>query len=66
MKKCAKCKIEYPSEILSPMFGAGIAGDICGICALEISNAIHGINKTNFKGETAEDFRLQAINWRNI
>jgi hypothetical protein len=54
--KCKICKIEYPDEILS--------NGICGICALELTNKIHGTNRTSFNGEMAEDLRLQAIAWR--
>ena len=64
MTKCSNCPYKYPEEILSPMMGGGVSGAICGICALEIKNAIHGINDTEFTGETAEYFRLEAIKVR--
>lgn len=64
MEKCTVCKIKYPSEILSPAFGLETKGVICGICALQLSNELHGDNRIEFNGETAEDFRLEAIEWR--
>lgn len=64
MERCGNCKIEYPSEILSVPFGFGNGKPLCGICALQLSNELHGDNRTEFNGETAEDFRLAAIEWR--
>ena len=64
MENCTNCQVEYPSEILSTAFGLGTSGSICGICALELSNKLHGDNRTKFDGEMAEIFRLSAIEWR--
>jgi hypothetical protein len=36
----------------------------CGICALELSNTIHGINRKKLNGPIAESMRLKAIEWR--
>ena len=63
-KKCEKCKIKYPSEILSPLLGSYPTGNICGICALKLTNQIHGIKKKKFTGKMAEKLRLKAILWR--
>ena len=64
-KKCKNCKIEYPSEILSPLMTSDdSSGSVCGICALVLSNQALGINRKKFQGETAEDFRQEAINFR--
>ena len=54
--QCDRCSVKYPDYILSTGF--------CGICALELSNQIHGDNRTKFTGETAEDFRRDAIRHR--
>jgi hypothetical protein len=63
MNKCTYCKRKIPSELLSPMFmGSGYTGNICGVCALELSNAELGIKRTEFQGETAEWNRVEAIN----
>lgn len=35
--------------------------DLCGICALEITNHIHGIKRKKFGGEMAESLRQEAI-----
>jgi hypothetical protein len=39
---------------------------ICGICALEISNTIHGDTRTSFTGPGAESCRVRAIAWRRM
>lgn len=65
MKKCSECKIKYPEELLSPLIGSdGVTGDICGICALEISNETLGIQRDHFTGTIAEEMRKDAIAWR--
>jgi len=64
--KCADCKMEYPSEILSPLeSNAEKRRMLCGICALEAINNIHGIKRPRFaRGSTAESYRLRAIQIR--
>lgn len=65
MQKCTECKIEYPYGYTFPMFTSeGHQMSVCGICALEISNKIHGINRKKFDGELAEEARQKAIKYR--
>ena len=65
MTKCGHCKVKYPDELLSPMFtNKGITEDVCGICALALSNEALGINRKEFNGEIAEQMRLDAIEFR--
>jgi hypothetical protein len=61
LEPCAECKRRYPSEILSPFNGKMT----CGICALELTNQLHGTHRTHFDGETAEDMRMDAVVWRS-
>lgn len=63
---CGRCKLPYPEELLTQMFigGQGYTEPVCGICALEISNELHGVVRKRFQGEMAEDMRQQAIRWR--
>jgi len=65
---CSRCKLPYPAELVVPMFvnTGGSSGylHVCGICALEVSNNLHGENRTKFDGEQAEDKRQDAIMWR--
>ena len=52
---CAKCKEDFPTEILFQITGNDeFIMPVCGICALEIINATHGINLDRFQGEMAE------------
>lgn len=70
--RCAYCKRVYPEELLNPMFltlkimggEVGLTDPVCGICALDITNEIHGDNRTEFRGADAEDMRQRAISWR--
>ena len=65
MSKCAECKWKYPDSLLSPMMINGAyTKPICAICALELSNKAHGVDRTLFTGEIAEHMRQLAIRWR--
>lgn len=43
---------------------SGNIGPVCGVCALNISNVVHGVIRTEFQGEIAEGMRLDAIEHR--
>ena len=63
---CAKCKEDFPTEILSQIIeNDEFIMPVCGICALEIINAIHGINLDRFRGEMAEKNRQAACSIKN-
>jgi hypothetical protein len=66
MVDCPECKWSYPSTTyVSPLVLNGVfTQSICGICALEVSNRLHGIPRTYFTGEMAEEMRQRAIRWR--
>lgn len=65
MEKCNKCEVSYPDDYLSPIITSqGSVGQVCGICALEISNEALGIKRNKFNGEMAEEARQDAIAWR--
>lgn len=65
--KCDICKWTYPAILVnimrsnSPEFNGKA---MCGICGLEVTNAIHGTNRQKFDGEIAEQLRQVAIKWR--
>lgn len=62
---CERCKWRYPARLLSSMTTSkGDTGEICGICALAVSNEVHGIQRTEFTGQWAEHLRQEAIEWR--
>ncbi len=63
MNKCSECKIKYPDDVmLSPMLTSeGSTREVCGVCALEISNKIHGVEQNEFTGEMAEQARQDAL-----
>ncbi len=56
--KCAKCKFNYPEEILSPLYINGkYTKPVCGICAEELLGIpLHGEQAVLMRGE-AEDCR---------
>lgn len=58
---CTHCKYDYSPELLNSASGVKISGPICGICYLELSNAIHGTMRPYLRGPIAEQLRLAAI-----
>ena len=64
MNGCTRCRLPYPAELVTAMNVNGRYVNVCGICALEISNELHGDNRKAFNGEMAELFRLDAVEWR--
>jgi|GraSoiStandDraft_4_1057263.scaffolds.fasta_scaffold00110_58 hypothetical protein len=63
--KCADCKFDYPDHFLNQMYANGkFTKPICGICALEVMNKAMGMRMTQFRGELAEQLRLDAIEHR--
>lgn len=66
MINCPECKWNYPSNTYLSQFmlsGRRFAV-VCGICALELGNKLHGIPRTEFLGEQAEEMRQKAVRWR--
>lgn len=65
--KCEECKWDYPAYLLN-ILRTNVADQngraICGICALEIANKIHGIQRKKFGGKVAEYMRVKATKWR--
>ena len=65
MKQCNKCKWNYPDHLLHPIVdNNGPSAPVGGICALQITNEVHGINRRRFDGELAEAGRQGALSWR--
>jgi hypothetical protein len=63
--QCEECRWLYPFTYLAPLITSkGRTGDVCGICALVLSNRALGIERTEFTGRMAEHLRLMALNWR--
>lgn len=64
---CARCDWPYPDGLLSPVIGSAFGSQpVCGICALEIINAVHGTNRKRFQGGHAEEMRTDALDWRRL
>jgi len=54
----------YPNGYLQPIISNVKSDEVCGICALKISNQALGIERKKFDGEMAEHLRQLALNWR--
>jgi hypothetical protein len=66
MKSCPGCLVDYPPRYLNPMFvGKGYTPPICGVCALALTNQIHGSTSKTFTGEMSEAMRLDALAHRS-
>jgi hypothetical protein len=62
MARCNECKKTIPPELLSPLMTSdGAVLDVCGVCALSLSNMALGIERTKFQGEVAEAMRQSAL-----
>ena len=62
---CPRCNIPYSDDVpLNPVIGGLMNDPVCAICALQMINAVHGIRRTHFQGETAEYYRELAAEWR--
>lgn len=58
---CTRCGWTYPEDVpLSPVLGAIHKGEVCGVCALQMVNAIHGMRRRHFGGSLAEHARASA------
>jgi hypothetical protein len=70
MTSCAKCQWEYPDHMVRAMLMSApgmeaVTLAVCPICALDLSNEIHGgPPRTRFDGPQAERLRKDALRWR--
>ncbi len=62
--KCEECKIDYPGDLVSVLTSSAGCFRLCGICALEFTNRMHGIKRKCFRGEIAESLRRRALAFR--
>lgn len=64
-KRCPDCQWDYPESLLNPLMVNGVYTEpICGQCALDRINQIHGGQQAMFQGEMAESARQRALRWR--
>jgi len=61
---CTMCLWNYPEGLVNPLITPVASVDLCGICALELSNELHGIRRKQFDGPKAEEIRLGCVKWR--
>ena len=65
LEKCVGCGWSYPEDYVQPLVNmSGNSHIVCGICALEISNRLAHVERTEFTGPHAERLRQMAIRWR--
>ena len=58
--RCLNCGIKFPEHLIQPMVGSGFSLMMCPICALEVSNKMHGLNRNEFNGEIANQYLKEA------
>lgn len=65
---CSKCQTDYPAGVPVREFRSNrppYAKRLCGICALAMTNEIHGDNRKTFTlGSMAEEARLAAVKFK--
>jgi hypothetical protein len=65
VKKCNKCEQKFPDHLVQPMTISDPENPelcyllVCPICALAITNEVHGINRTGFSPGTRAQEMLQ-------
>ena len=63
--KCEECDINYPEGLVQPFSSSEGNKIVCGICALHLSNKVHGVIRTRFDGKQAEILRMKAAKFRS-
>lgn len=64
MTKCQRCGIKFPDELIHPLLSRLGHRMCCPICALEITNTIHGISRKKFDGENANILLKKALKFK--
>ena len=60
--KCGECNRTVPDGYLQPLVtSAGRTADICAVCALRITNLMHGVQRDKFTGTMAEQMRVDTV-----
>ncbi len=59
-KNCPLCTIDFPDHLIQVMFTSEGNMEVCPICALDIQNTLHGIERTEFSGEMANQMLFEA------
>lgn len=67
LTRCTRCQWKYPDELLhTQTTHLGTTHNVCGICALEVSNEFMTVKRDKFDGPKAEELRQAAITWREL
>lgn len=64
MTLCDLCSWTYPDDLVQDLITGGGRLRMCGPCALEFTNRLHGISRIKFDGKQAELLRIRALGWR--
>ncbi|KKN70689.1 hypothetical protein LCGC14_0428440 [marine sediment metagenome] len=60
LKECEICKRMFPDLLIVEVPYVGERPRMCPICALEVSNQAHGLNRTEFNGTMANEMLFEA------
>ena len=67
LTRCSRCQWKYPDELLhTQTTHLGTTHNVCGICALVVSNELMSEKRDKFDGPKAEELRQAAITWRQL
>lgn len=63
---CVECGIDYPPGLVAPFvtMNNAVPRRLCGICALDALNQLHGTKRKQFLGPVAEKSRRAALAFR--
>ncbi|KKL23653.1 hypothetical protein LCGC14_2423240 [marine sediment metagenome] len=59
-ERCEICDRNFPDHLISQMVLLGGRPDVCPLCALEAMNQVHGMIRTEFGGEMANEMLYEA------
>ncbi len=60
LNRCRHCGERFPEHLIQPYITNNGNISVCGICALAISNEMHGMNRTEFGGEMANQYLVET------
>ncbi len=64
LKECPKCGRPFPEHLIQQMMIDGAYLLVCPLCALEITNEVHGLPPgTLFRGEQAKQNYDEALQY---
>jgi hypothetical protein len=63
MKQCSRCRRTFPEDVVSELVvctaGVETKALVCPLCALHLTNEVHGTQRNNFPAGSAAQYMLE-------